>query len=59
MQRLSEGHGLRQIWAEGTFAVLKREHKRNKIRKRGIQTVTQECLFSATALNLKRLVKAV
>ena len=28
---------LRQIWAEGTFAVLKREHKLNKIQKRGIQ----------------------
>lgn len=27
---------LRQIWAEGTFAVLKREHKLNKIQKRGL-----------------------
>ena len=27
---------LRQIWAEGTFAVLKREYKLNKIQKRGI-----------------------
>lgn len=50
---------LRQIWAEGTFAVLKREHKLNKIQKRGIQKATEECLLSATALNLKRLVKAV
>lgn len=48
----------RQIWAEGTFAVLKREHKLNKIQKRGILKTTEECLFSATALNLKRLVKA-
>lgn len=50
---------LRQIWAEGTFAVLKREHKLNKIQKRGLQKATEECLLSATALNLKRLVKAV
>ncbi|MBD5530469.1 MAG: transposase [Lachnospiraceae bacterium] len=50
---------LRQIWAEGTFAVLKREHKLNKIQKRGIQKATEECLLSATALNLKRLIKAV
>lgn len=50
---------LRKIWAEGTFAVLKREHKLNRIQKRGLQKATEECLLSATALNLKRLVKAV
>ena len=49
---------LRQIWSEGTFAVLKREHKLNRIQKRGIQNATEECLLSATALNLKRLVRA-
>ena len=50
---------LRQIWAERTFAVLKREHKLNKIQKRGLQKAIEEYLLSATALNLKRLVKAV
>ncbi|MCI8364111.1 MAG: hypothetical protein HFG34_04075 [Eubacterium sp.] len=40
---------LRQIWAEGTFAVLKREHKLNKIQKRVLQRATEECLLSATA----------
>ena len=50
---------LRQIWSEGTFAVLKREHKLNRIQKRGIQNATEECLLSATALNLKRLVRAL
>lgn len=50
---------LRKIWAEGTFAVLKREHKLNKIQKRGLQKAIEECLLSATALNLKRLAKAV
>ncbi|MBE5063946.1 transposase [Lachnospiraceae bacterium DSM 108991] len=50
---------LRKIWAEGTFAVLKREHKLNKIQNRDLQKATEECLLSAKALNLKRLVKAV
>jgi len=50
---------LRKIWAEGTFAVLKREHKLNKIQKRGIHKATEEYLLSAAALNLKRLAKAV
>lgn len=50
---------LRKIWAEETFAVLNREHKLNKIQKKGLQKAIEECLLSATALNLKRLVKAV
>ena len=39
---------LRQIWAEGTFAALKQEHKLNKIQKRDIHEATEECLLSAT-----------
>ena len=50
---------LRRIWAEGTFAVLKREHKLKRIQKRGLQKALEECLLSATALNLKRLAKAL
>nr|WP_274600504.1 transposase [Enterocloster clostridioformis] len=50
---------LRQIWAEGTFAILKQEHKLNKIHKRGLQKSLEECLLLATALNLKRLIKTV
>ncbi len=50
---------LRKIWAEGTFSVLKREHNLKKISKRGILKATEECLLSATALNLKRLIRAV
>ena len=49
---------LRKIWAEGSFSVLKREHSLSKIRKRGIPAVTEECLLSVMALNLKRMVKA-
>lgn len=50
---------LRKIWAEGSFSVLKREHSLSKIRKRGIPAVTEECLLSVMALNLKRMVKAI
>ena len=48
----------RKIWSEGTFAVLKREHNLKQIKKRGISKVYEECLLSAIALNLKRMVKA-
>jgi hypothetical protein len=50
---------LRSIWAEGTFAVLKREHNLKRALKRGLHRINEECLLSATALNLKRLVKAI
>ena len=50
---------LRKIWAEGSFSVLKREHCLSKVRKRGIPAVTEECLLSAMALNLKRMVKTI
>ncbi|MDY5626506.1 MAG: transposase [Clostridia bacterium] len=48
---------LRAIWSEGTFAVLKREHNLKRARKRGLNRVSEECLLSALALNLKRIVK--
>ena len=50
---------LRKIWAERSFSVLKREHCLSKVRKRGIPAVTEECLLSVMALNLKRMVKAI
>lgn len=50
---------LRKIWAEGSFSVMKREHCLSKIRKRGISAATEECLLSAMALNLKRMVKVI
>ena len=49
----------RKIWAEGSFAAMKREHNLLKIRKRGILAATEECLMSAMALNLKRMAKAI
>ena len=48
---------LRKIWSEGTFAVLKREHNLNTIKKRGIHKTSEECLLSAASLNLKRMIK--
>lgn len=50
---------LRKIWAEGSFAVLKREHCISKIRKRGIPAAAEECLLAVMALNLKRMVRAI
>ena len=50
---------LRGIWSEGTFATLKNYHNLKRHRKRGLNCATEECLLSATALNLKRFVKAV
>jgi len=50
---------LRGIWAEGTFAALKNNHNLKRHRKRGLNRAIEECLLSATALNLKRFIKAV
>ena len=50
---------MRKIWAEGSFAAMKREHNLSTIHKRGILDATEECLSSAMALNLKRMVKAI
>ena len=49
----------RKIWSEGSFAVLKREHLLSKIRKQGILNACEECLLSALALNLKRMVATI
>lgn len=50
---------LRRIWAEGCFSALKREHLMAKIRKWGVQRAHEECLLSALALNLKRMLAAL
>ena len=49
---------LRQIWCEGNFAQQKARHNLQKTFKRGINKLREQCLLSACALNLKRLVKA-
>jgi transposase len=50
---------LRGIWSEGTFAALKNFHNLKRHRKRGIHRAAEECILAATALNLKRFIKAV
>ena len=50
---------LRQIWCEGNFSHQKQRHNLRRTLKRGIEKVAEQCLLSACALNLKRLVKAM
>lgn len=47
----------RQVVCEGNFALQKRCHNLRFTRFRGIENVLAQCLLSASALNLKRLVK--
>ena len=49
----------RQVVCEGNFGLQKRCHNLRFTRKRGIENVTEQCLLSACALNLKRLVKGI
>lgn len=48
---------LRQVLCEGNFARQKESHNLNRTRKRGIDKIQEQCLLSACALNLKRMVK--
>lgn len=48
---------LRQIWCEGNFSHQKANHNLQRTRKRGLGKATEHCLLSATAFNLKRMVK--
>lgn len=50
---------LRRIWCEGNFSHQKEQHNLRRTFKRGIEKITEQCLLSACALNLKRLVKAM
>jgi hypothetical protein len=48
---------LRRIYCEGNFALQKDNHNLRRTKKRGNKNVTEHCLLSALALNLKRLVR--
>jgi len=50
---------LRQISCEGTFAAQKERHNLRRTFRRGLQAVEDHCLLSATAMNLKRMVKCL
>ena len=50
---------LRQIWCEGRFAAQKARHNLRQTFQRGLEAAETHCLLSATALNLKRMVKCM
>ena len=54
-----EAMRLRKIWCEGNFSHQKERHNLKRTFKRGIKKITEQCLLSACALNLTRLVKAM
>jgi len=56
-KRYYEVQRKRRIYCEGNFALQNDNHNLRRTRKRGNATVTEHCLCSALALNLKRLVK--
>jgi hypothetical protein len=50
---------LRQIWCEGTFAAQKARHNLRGLFRRGLEAAEDHCLLSATAINLKRMVRCM
>ncbi|WGV58275.1 IS1182 family transposase [Brevibacillus brevis] len=50
---------LRSIWCEGTFGTMKRAHNLRQTNKRGIRNALEHCLFSALAINIKRMLKVL
>lgn len=50
---------LRRVWCEGSFGTMKTKHNLLKTNKRGIEKILEQCLFSAMALNLKRMIKVM
>lgn len=47
----------RQIWCEGSFAAQKWGHNLTRVLRRGLEAAEDHCLLSATALNLKKMIK--
>lgn len=50
---------LRRIWCEGTFGTLKSQHNLAATFKRGLVNIQEQCLLSASALNIKRMVRVI
>ena len=50
---------LRQIWCEGSFAAQKWGHNLRRLFRRGKEAAEDHCLLSATALNIKRMVRCL
>ena len=49
----------RQVWCEGTFAAQKWGHNLTRVLRRGLEAAEDHRLLSATALNLKRMIKCM
>ncbi len=49
----------RQVWSEGTFAAQKWGHNLTRVLRRGREAAEDHCLLSATALNLKRMIRCM
>jgi transposase len=49
----------RRVWCEGSFGTMKRCHNLTQTYKKGIRNATEHCLFSALALNIKRMIRAI
>ena len=56
-ERYMEVQRLRKIWCEGTFSHQKARHCMIRAKMRGIAQTTGQCLLSACAVNLKRMIK--
>jgi len=56
-QRYLEIQKLRKIWCEGTFSHQKARHYMTRAKMRGITQTTGQCLLSACAVNIKRMIK--
>lgn len=50
---------LRRIWCEGTFGIMKTQHNMAITHKRGLENIKEQGLLSASALNIKRMVRAL
>lgn len=50
---------IRRILCEGTFGIQKAKHNLGQLLRRGIDAAETHCLLSATAMNLRRMVKCM
>jgi Transposase and inactivated derivatives len=50
---------LRQIWCEGRFASQKAHHNLRRLLRWGLEAAESHCLLSATAMNLKRMIRCL
>lgn len=50
---------IRQFLCEGTFGTQKTQHNLKQLLRRGLDAAEDHCLLSATAMNLKRMVKCM